>query len=304
MTIGLATAGADDKPMKALLHGTAHQALFSVATHGDAAIAVGAAGEIVESSDAGKSWKTVQPAPTSLSLLGVAIADGQALAVGQEGLVLVMDSDGKWKKAASGTDNRLFAVAANAHGRAVAVGAFGTIIQSDDGGNSWASIAPDWTKVTKDGEQPHLYDVAVDESGVATVAGEFGLIMRSGDGGKTWQTLHQGDASMFAMQLLADGSGYAVGQDGTVLHRAAGDASWEAVDAGTKAILLGVHVAGEAITVTGMHDMVRSADGGKTWTHIGGGEATSTWYEGISGLGSSGSMLVVGHSGQIVILAD
>ena len=43
-----------------VVSGTAHQALFAVSTHGDAAIAVGAAGAILESADAGKSWKVVR----------------------------------------------------------------------------------------------------------------------------------------------------------------------------------------------------------------------------------------------------
>jgi photosystem II stability/assembly factor-like uncharacterized protein len=298
---GLASGAASFTPV---VSGTAHQALFAVATHGDVAIAVGAAGAILESADAGKSWKPVLPAPTPLSLLGVTVADGHALAVGQEGTVLVMDEAGKWTKSTSGTDSRLFAVSVNGNGRAVAVGAFGTIILSDDGGKSWTSIAPDWNAYNKEGEQPHLYDAAVDQAGALTVAGEFGLILHSVDGGKTWQTQHQGDASLFALELQPDGSGYAVGQNGTVLHSANKGKSWDTVDAGTTAILLGVHAADGKVVVTGMHDMLQSADGGRTWSHIGGEEVNTSWYQGIAGAGAAQTLLVVGHSGQIVRVAD
>ncbi|HZR35682.1 MAG TPA: hypothetical protein VFA75_09930, partial [Nevskia sp.] len=159
---GLAAAA----PVVPLVSGTAHEALFAVSTFGNAGVAVGAAGAILESGDAGKTWKAVMPAPTPLSLLGVSVRQGHALAVGQMGTVLVMDEAGKWAKADAGTTNRLFGVSVNAGGEAVAVGAFGTVLRSADGGKTWASIAPDWNGYAENGEKPHLYDVDVDDKGV------------------------------------------------------------------------------------------------------------------------------------------
>ena len=226
------------------------------------------------------------PAPTPLSLLGVAVQQGHAIAVGQEGTVLVLDDTGKWSKATSGTDSRLFAVSVNSGGQAAAVGAFGTVIRSADGGQTWAAIAPDWASYTKDGEQPHLYDVNVDEKGVVTMVGEFGLVVRSADGGKTWKTLHQGDASLFALDLPADGAAYAAGQNGALLRSADHGATWTDIDAGTKAILLGVHSAGGKVVVTGLHDMLLSGDDGKSWQHLGGEEINTGWYQGVAGAGA------------------
>ena len=288
-----------------LLTGTAHQALFALSTHADVAIAVGAAGEILESADSGKSWKAVTPAPTPLSLLGVSVQQGHAIAVGQEGTVLVMNGDGKWAKAVSGTDNRLFGVSVNNGGQAAAVGAFGTVIKSDDGGQTWASIAPDWNSYNKDGEQPHLYDVNVDEKGVVTLVGEFGLILRSADGGKSWQTLHKGDASLFALELPAEGTAYAAGQNGALLRSTDHGATWSDVDTGTKAILLGIHSSTDGkVVVTGLHDMLLSGDDGKSWQHLGGEEINTNWYQGITGAGAAQTVLAVGHSGQIIRVAD
>jgi photosystem II stability/assembly factor-like uncharacterized protein len=239
LAAGLAQGAAAVTP---LVTGTAHQALFSIATHGQVGIAVGAAGAIVESGDGGKSWKAVTPAPTPLSLLGVAVSQGHAIAVGQVGTILVMDSSGKWSKASAGTDNRLFAVSVNSAGEAVVVGGFGTVLHSADGGKTWTAIAPDWNGYAENGEQPHLYDVNIDDRGVITLCGEFGLILRSADAGKTWKTLHKGDASLFAMELKPGGNSYAVGQNGAMLRSTDGGNSWSDVSSGTGAILLGVHL--------------------------------------------------------------
>ncbi len=300
---GSAVSGA--QPITPLVSGTAHQALFAISAQGDAAIAVGAAGAIVQSSDAGKTWKAVTPAPTPLTLLGVSVQQGHAIAVGQEGTVLVMDAGGKWNKAGSGTDNRLFGVSVNSSGLAVAVGAFGTALKSIDGGMNWASIAPDWNSYNKDGEQPHLYDVTVDESGAITMVGEFGLILRSVDGGKNWQTLHKGDASLFALDLPATGTAYAAGQNGALLRSTDHGANWSDVATGTTAILLGVHASADGkVAVTGMHDMLLSTDDGKTWSHPGGEDINTTWYQGIAAVGAQQAVLAVGHSGQIIRIAD
>jgi len=285
-----------------IVSGTAHQALFAVASDQSDAIAVGAAGEILQSGDAGRTWQQASPLPTRLSLLGVAMAAGHSIAVGQMGTVLLRDGGGAWAQATSGVHERLFAVALNAHGVAAAVGGFGTILRSTDAGHSWAQVAPDWSSYAADGQQPHLYDVVVDDNGVITAVGEFGLILRSPDG-HNWQTLHKGDASLFAIDLRADGGGYAVGQNGTVLHTIDGGTTWQAQHSGTGAILLGVRSTSSGyVMATGMHDMLISNDTGTTWSHPEGSGFASSWYQGIAQIPSKQAWLVVGNAGQVLTI--
>ncbi len=283
--------------------GTAHSALFSVDFDGASGIAVGAMGQMMLSQDGGKSWQAVTPAPTEKCLLGVAIGSGRTLAVGQSGLIIVRDANGKWQEVASGTEERLFAVSFNATGTAAAVGSFGKILLSRDGGATWTSVAPAWAEGYSDqGMEPHLYDVEVAADGAITVAGEFGLILRSTDAGATWAVLHKGEASIFALDLRADGVGYAVGQGGTILRTTDGGALWSAVASGSTANLLGVRSGpGGNVVVTAMRDMLASADG-LAWQRIESGDFSSAWYSGVSvtGAGAEQSVLVVGHSGRIV----
>ena len=70
------------------------------------------------------------------------------------------------------------------------------------------------------------------------------------------------------------------------------------------AILLGVHAAADGkVVLTGMHDMLLSRDSGQTWTHLASEEINTTWYQGVTGTGTA-QVLAVGHSGQIVRIAD
>lgn len=297
--------GADaGRALAPIVSGNVHDALFAVEFDQQAGVAVGAAGAIYDSRDGGKTWKAVTPAPTPLSLLGVSSSAGRSIAVGQTGLVLTRENDKPWQQADSGSQERLFAVSLNSKGEAVAVGSFGTVLRSQDAGHSWQTIAPDWTPYTTDNQQPHLYTCAIDEAGTVTIAGEFGLILRLTAQSKSWQLLHKGDASLFAMELKADGSGYAVGQSGSVLRTADGGRSWQAQDVGSAAILLGVHASDNGhVLITGMRDAVSSSDGGKTWQHLSDPLVTASWYAGVA-QGAGGALIAVGNAGQIVRVND
>lgn len=285
--------------LKPVVTGTVHQALFSIALDGNAGVAVGAGGQLMESADGGKTWKQTTANVGELSLLGVGLSQSHAIAVGQQGQIFVRDQGKGWSKASSGTDNRLLSVSVNANGAAVAVGAFGTVLKSGDGGQNWEKVSPEWIKIMPQGEEPHLYVAHVDEKGVFTIAGEFGLILRSTDAGVTWKTLHKGEASVFAMQVRADGVGYAVGQAGSMLRTTDHGATWTQMQTSTPAILLGVSSTADGkVYVTGMHDMLVSTDDGTTWNHATNPEITTAWYQGITS--SDARVLAVGNRGQIV----
>lgn len=300
----LGAVGADAADLSTAVSGTTHEALFAVASYKDSVIAVGAGGAILASVDKGSTWKAVLPAPTQLALLGIAIAPGSALAVGQQGTVLRLGDDGHWQKVDSGSDARLFNVAVNDSGHALAVGSFGTIIKSDDGGGTWSAVAPDWAGFTEDGAQPHLYAAAVDAAGAYTVVGEFGLILRSTDGGAHWLKLHKGDASLFALDLHDPAAGFAVGQTGTILRTTDGGKTWADVTSGSEASLLGIRdIGGGRIVATGIREMLVSKDAGQSWQSISDPDIATSWYQGVDA-SSDGGAWIVGHSGRILRLGS
>ena len=296
-----AFGGSPASGIQSVRSGTAHDALFSIAFDRDAGLAVGGAGEVLRSADAGKTWQEVTPTRTSLALLGVDLSHGRGIAVGQSGLILMMAADGRWSKAQSGSTSRLLSVSINASGLAVAVGAFGTILKSPDGGQTWSSIAPDWSSFAPDGAQPHLYGVTVDDGGVITLCGEFGLILRSTDGGKSWRTLHKGDAALSAFDIRPDGVGYAVGQSATILRTADHGETWSELKVDSNANFLGVSSAANGQTVvTGMHYMLVSDDDGKSFHHVDDADIKTSWYQGIARSGPDTPGYAVGHAGQII----
>ncbi|TDU31035.1 photosystem II stability/assembly factor-like uncharacterized protein [Panacagrimonas perspica] len=301
-----------------VVNGIPHQSLFGIAFDEAKGVAVGAAGQILSTRDAGKSW-TTEATPNRLGLLGVAVRGERRIAVGQMGQILLKEGEGSWQIIDGGTQERLMAVSLNAAGEAVIVGSFGLILTSRDGGRTWVKGNPDWSQYFAadaaelgDDFKPHFYAVTVSDERVITVVGELGLILRSYDGGCSWTVLHRGDqaggtgrASLFAMDLRGDGKGYVVGQGGLVLTTADGGTSWTKLDIGTEAHLLGVATSpGGDVVVTAMREVLTSRDGGTHWQKQDALDIKTGWYNAAARQQGTGAVFAVGHSGRIIRFAE
>lgn len=301
------TAGGAAPQMVTQAAGTAHEGLHAVASAGDTATVVGMAGRILESNDAGATWRVVAAPDARGALLGVTLQASAGIAVGQYGQILLRQGAGTWTVVASGTEERLFAAAMNTAGEAVVVGSFGTILWSTDGGRHWMPVAPDWANYFSDGLDPHLYDVAVSEDGVATVVGELGLVLRSTDRGAHWSRVEMPRGaddgtpiSWFGLDLRPDGTGYLVGQHGQLLRSEDHGRRWTRLDTGSHANLFDVaSLPGGRVVVAGMYEVLVSEDAGGTWQAIEDADAAQSWYQGVAAVGKSGLIVLVGQGGRI-----
>lgn len=296
--------------IKTLAQGIPHSAFFGLSFEGNKGVAVGAGGAIFESSDSGQSWKPVQHGLTELALLAVDRRAGRTVAVGQFGLVMVEDGQGKWSKIDTDSKSRMYSVGLSPSGMAVAVGEFGTVRKSADGGRTWTSIAPDWSAFADPESpgtgEPSLFSVQVSDTDQITIAGEFGVMLRSTDAGASWQVLRPvrpKAATIFAMHLVAQGQGssFAVGQTGELLVSSDGGSSWAACTPQTAMNFLGVAAApGGQVVITGMRVMMRSLNGGMTWEPVVEGDTTTDWYQAVRTVPDSGQIMAVGHAGRII----
>lgn len=286
-----------------ILHqGIAHDALYDVCFDTRGGVAVGAAGVILESDVDGAGWTPAAAQPTRLALLGVACGEGRRITVGQLGELFIDDGSG-WRAVATGTEQRLLAVAMNQSGLVVAVGGFGSVLVSRDAGEHWEAPVFDWPAIVDDFADPHLYDVEVSASGVITLVGEFGIVMRSADGGVSWERSHKGDASLFGLHIDPTGEGYAVGQQGSVLRTVDGGISWEQLAAPVDALLLDVWSApGEGVLISGMRSMLQSDDDGRSWSTMEGADIAVGWYAALAPATGSKRIISVGNEGRVIEL--
>lgn len=290
--------------------GIPHSALFGISFDGGTGVAVGINGSVLTSADAGETWVTEKQEATDLALLSVARRGTHTIAVGQQGAVIVESAPGTWKKIDAGTEARFLSVSVNTSGVAVAGGEFGLLLGSNDGGETWASIAPDWAEyadaaVPGTGE-PTVYAVSVSEAGAITVAGEFGMILRREPGSEHWRVLNPvtgGAPTLFAIHIAEqpNGNSYAVGQSGEVLISTDNGARWFRNKANTESNFLGVTAApGGRVVITGMRVMAASSNGGINWKFIEEGDTTTDWYQAVRTEKNTGQVMAVGHAGRII----
>lgn len=296
--------------IKTLSQGIPHAAFFGLSFEGNKGVAVGAGGSIYESSDSGLTWKPVQHGLTELALLAVDKRAGRTVAVGQFGLVMVEDGQGKWSKIDTDSKSRMYSVGLSPSGMAVAVGEFGTVRKSPDGGKNWSSIAPDWSAFADPESpgtgEPSLFSVQVSDTDAITIAGEFGVMLRSVDAGASWQVLRPVKpkaSTIFAMHIvpLGQGNSFAVGQTGELLVSSDGGTTWSGCTSQTAMNFLGVSASPSGqVVITGMRVMMRSLNGGMTWDPVVEGDTTTDWYQAVRTAPDSGQIMAVGHAGRII----
>lgn len=313
-TLAVASETEKDETFMLLYQGIPHDAFYDICFSGSYGIAVGVAGALLESHDAGSSWQSLVESFTSNALLGVSCDGKLPVVVGQSGEIFIKDGIA-WGKSEAGTTERLLSVDMNNSGLAFAVGGFGTVLQSSDAGRSWKPVRFDWETMLNDFVEPHIYDVVVTDEGEVTLVGEFELILHSMDAGANWETVHKSESSLFALGFNEGGEGFAVGQKGKVLKTTDAGNTWQVLPVPIEANFLNVWSSARGeVVITGIRAMIRSEDHGQTWQIVRTGDVQVGWYQAIAvsepeirvdnqptSLGKSGHKLIIaGHSGRIL----
>ncbi|MBN3791609.1 YCF48-related protein [Burkholderia sp. Ac-20353] len=210
-------------------------------------------------------------APTHMMLMDATRAGNRIVAVGEHGVVLLSDDDGKSFRQAPAVPNSatLSAVTFTDAQHGWAVGQWGTILATSDGGETWQKQRMD-TSV----DQP-LFSVIFTSPQDGIAVGLWSLMLVTHDGGKTWnkQMLPKppggGKADRNLYHIFSDGKHmlYIVSEQGTVLKSADGGANWTYSTTGGKGTLwTGVALPDGRIVVGGLlGSLYQSSDGGITW---------------------------------------
>ena len=214
------------------------------------------------------------------ALNSVAISSAIAVAVGEEGLVLVsMDSGRSWTDRSIITGKAFHDVALSKDGQTIiAVGEDGLLRISMDGGESF--VRPKFRSasgVPVSAAAANLNGVVLgDGDGTAIAAGGFGTILFSEDSGRTWTPVVPDD-DQDDLEAVALGPGgrtaVVVGESGTILvsedFAAGGNADWKNKGSGDRADdfeAVAFSGNGQTAIAVGRKGVVwRSTDGGKSW---------------------------------------
>ncbi len=205
--------------------------------------------------------------------------DATGWIAGAGGTILkTTDAGAGWTTQSSGTGATLRAIRFVDLAEGWAVGSGGTVVHTTDGGASWSASTP-FPSFSKD-----LYDVDADGATVY-VTGTYGFLAKSTNGGGSWSTidlwlLSQSDVN--GVEVLPGGTFWLCGGGGFLRKSIDGGGSFtyplHPIMTGLSDIVFSDANRGWACAARSKH-VVRTTNGGSTWTVPGNGLYTYSWTE-------------------------
>lgn len=224
---------------------------------------------------------TISSFATRSMMLDVARAGERIVAVGDRGVVLLSDDEGRsWRQPAMVPVNATLNAVSFVDGRnGWAVGHWGVILNTTDGGETWHRQRLDTS------EDRPLFSVHFSDARHGIAVGLWSLLLRTEDGGQTWEELTldppPGDtrADRNLMRIFADSRDalFIVGERGTVLRSTDRGDTWNYHETGYHgSFWTGMALSDGTLLIAGLRgSMYRSLDGGETWTPAYSGTSSS-----------------------------
>lgn len=243
---------------------------------------------------------------SAATMLGAAWAGERMVAVGDHGVVLLSDDQGKsFRQARSvpvSTPLTGVSFADAQHGWAV--GHWGAILVSSDGGDSWQI-----QRLSSEEDRP-LFAVHFFNARQGVAVGLWSLVLTTDDGGKTWneQTLDAPSgysrADLNLMGLFADDHGglYASAERGQVVRSDDQGKTWRYLDTGYEGTLWsGAVLADGSLLVGGQRGtLLHGSADGQSWQRVPLESKSSVTSIAVSGL----QVVVAGLDGLLVRSRD
>lgn len=214
-------------------------------------------------------------------MLGAAKAGKRIVAVGDYGVVLLSDDDGKTYRQAMGVPvaSTLTAVSFADDKNGWAVGHWGVVLHTIDGGENWTLQRSDTA------EDRPLFSVHFFDANDGIAVGLWSLVSRTHDGGKTWETVNlpappeggKADRNLFKVFASPKGSLFVAAERGMVLRSDDRGQNWRYLGTGYKgSFWSGTALANGTLIVAGLRGtLYRSTDDGKSWANVPTGSKSS-----------------------------
>lgn len=228
--------------------------------------AVGDAGTIVHTTDAGASWST-QVSTTAFSLRGVWFTSAQVgYAAGYGGTVMQTQNGGAtWTRLTTGATANFndICFADSQHGWAV--GANGIIARTTDAGVTWTKDFP---------TSNQLQSVSFCDTTNGWAVGQGGVIVGTRDGGRSWYVVQPAvtASTLYTVWRLSDTEAWAGGAGGVnpVTVATPDSLQWTLGTFGAlntiHGIVIGTNLIGYAVGTNGQGLILKTVDGAVTWS--------------------------------------
>lgn len=214
-------------------------------------------------------------------MLGAVKAGRRIVAVGDFGVVLLSDDEGRSFRQAAKVPvaSTLTAVSFADDRNGWAVGHWGAILHTADGGESWTVQRLDTR------EDRPLFSVHFFNAREGVAVGLWSLVLRTRDGGRTWENIDlpappeggRADRNLFRAFASPQGSLFVAAERGAVLRSDDRGQSWRYLNTGYKgSFWTGLALKDGTLLVAGLRgSLYRSVDDGHSWQAITSGNKSS-----------------------------
>lgn len=257
--------------------------------------------------------------PAIAPLLAAARAGQRIVAVGEHGVVLLSDDQGKtWRQARSVPSQALLTSLCFVDGQQGWIaGHDGVVLHTTDGGDTWTV-----QHEALDGDKP-LFSIWFKDAQHGFAVGLFGTAIQTADGGASWTPLSvetgegngldsggsdsggsdSGDRHLYGIFGKSDGALYIAGEAGLLYRSADGGASWTTIKTSNPgSFWTGLQLADGSLLAAGQRGhLFASHDQGATWT-----ELPSGTQESLTSIqqDENGGVLVTGLAGTLLNSSD
>lgn len=211
---------------------------------------------------------------TQAAMLSSTRAGVRIVAVGDRGVVLLSDDEGKSFRQAKSvpTDSTLTSVSFIDERQGWAVGHWGVVLHSADGGETWALQRSDLKN-----DRP-LFALNFFNAKQGVAVGLWSLVLVTEDGGATWQTVtmpipagaKKADLNLLGLFVDTKGHVFATAERGMVLRSGDQGRTWSYLPTGYKgSFWSGLATRDGALLVAGLRgSLYRSGDEGRSWARV------------------------------------
>lgn len=228
---------------------------------------------------------------TRAVLLDLAHAGTRLVAVGERGIVLLSDDEGRtWRQAAVPVSVSLTAAAFADARTGWVVGHGGVILKTEDGGEHWR-LQLDGRRIAeslaasgiggevaaqrwrREGADKPFLAVHADDGKSVLAVGAFGIAFMSRDGGASWtyfgDKLDNPKANHLYAIAVQDGQTFVAGEQGSLFASNDGGASFVRLNVPYKGSLFELKATAQGLFAAGMKGkLLYTADHGRTWQEV------------------------------------
>lgn len=258
-------------------------------------------------------------------LTAITRAGSRLVAVGERGVVLLSDDDGRsWRQASVPVSVTLTAVQFTSATDGWAVGHSCVVLHSSDGGETWQSRldgptaarlaaeaagsgASDLSYLAEDGPDKPFLALYFDDAASGFVVGAYGLAFRTGDGGVNWTAWsgrfdNSDGLHLYAIRRIGTAL-FAAGEQGFLARSTDGGDSFERLETPYRGsfFTLAAPAAGGFVIAGLRGNAYWSTDGGTTLSKS--DVASPVSFSATAGL-ADGALLFVNQAGQMLVSRD